>query len=106
MRLALRCRERNLYGPKHIRRRTEFAGRIERGDLIICRRCEGEIGPDQLWDLGHDDRDPTWTRPEHRSCNRAAAICFPISSLLEQREAQDRAAEVSPAFLRVHDVVG
>ena len=26
-----------------------------------------------VWDLGHDDRDPSWTRPEHRSCNRATS---------------------------------
>jgi hypothetical protein len=80
MRLALRNRrQRELYGPKHIRRRREFARKIERGELVICPRCEGEIGPDQLWDLGHDDRDPTWTRPEHRSCNRAAANALKTS---------------------------
>ena len=74
LRLALpNRRQRELYGPKHHRRRREYARRIERGELIICPRCDGPVGPDQLWDLGHDDRDPSWTRPEHRSCNRASA---------------------------------
>ena len=80
LRLALHDRrQRNLYGPKHQRRRREFARRIERGELIICPRCNGEIGPDQLWDLGHADEDPTWTRPEHRTCNRAAAVALKTS---------------------------
>ena len=80
LRLVLRNRrQRELYGPKHHRRRREFARRLERGELIICPRCSGPIGPDQLWDLGHDDRDPSWTRPEHRSCNRAAANALKTS---------------------------
>jgi hypothetical protein len=29
-------------------------------------------GPDQHWDLGHDDLNPSMERPEHRACNRAA----------------------------------
>ena len=45
MRLALRRRERDLYGPKRIRRRREFARKIERGDLIICPRCGGRSAP-------------------------------------------------------------
>ena len=74
MRLALRRRrERDLYGPKHIRRRRAFARRLERGEVFVCPRCEGEITVDSVWDLGHNDRDPSWTRPEHRSCNRASA---------------------------------
>lgn len=72
-------RQRELYGPRHLRRRREFARRIERGELIVCPRCECPIGPDQAWDLGHDDRDPTWTRPEHRTCNRAAANALKTS---------------------------
>jgi hypothetical protein len=67
------ARQRELYGPKHIRRRRELAKRIERGEFFICPRCSMQIGPDQDWDLGHDDWDPTRTRPEHRWCNRAAA---------------------------------
>jgi hypothetical protein len=41
--------------------------------LPICPRCGLGIGPDDLWDLGHDDYNPRIERPEHRSCNRAAA---------------------------------
>jgi hypothetical protein len=65
-------RQRELYGPKHLRRRREFARRIERGEEIICPRCRSVIGPDQRWDLGHDDYNPAIERPEHRECNRAA----------------------------------
>jgi hypothetical protein len=80
LRLAIRNRrQRELYGPKHNRRRREFARRLERGELVICPRCEEPIGPDQLWDLGHDDRDPSRSRPEHRVCNRAAANALKTS---------------------------
>jgi len=48
-------RQRELYGPKHRRRRRQFAQRLERGELILCPRCNQVIGPDQRWDLGHDD---------------------------------------------------
>jgi hypothetical protein len=72
-------RQRELYGPRHHRRRREFARRLERGEVIVCPRCEMPIGPDQLWDLGHDDRDPSWSRPEHRVCNRAAANALKTS---------------------------
>ncbi len=80
LRLALRNRrQRELYGPKHQRRRREFARRLERGEIFVCPRCEAEITQDSDWDLGHDDRDPAWTRPEHRSCNRAAANALKTS---------------------------
>ena len=80
LRLALRNRrQRDLYGPKHHRRRREFARRIERGELIICPRCEEPIGRDQFWDLGHDDYNPAIERPEHRECNRAAPNLLPHS---------------------------
>jgi len=72
-RLNLRNRrQRELYGPKHRRRRRQFAQRIERGELILCPRCNQVIGPDQRWDLGHDDYNPAIELPEHRECNRAA----------------------------------
>jgi hypothetical protein len=45
----------------------------ERGDCPICPRCNLGTGPDDLWDLGHDDYDPHIERPEHRLCNRRAA---------------------------------
>jgi hypothetical protein len=70
--IARNRRQRELYGPKHRRRRRQFAQRIERGEEILCPRCKSPIGPDQLWDLGHDDYNPAIERPEHRECNRAA----------------------------------
>jgi hypothetical protein len=66
------ARQRTMYGPTHRRRRAQAARRIERGDAPICPRCLLPIGPDQQWDLGHDDYDPKLTRPEHRWCNRSA----------------------------------
>ena len=80
LRRALRNkRQRELYPPAHRRRRREFARRLERGEFFVCPRCEQVIGADQAWDLGHDDRDPSWTRPEHRTCNRAAANALKTS---------------------------
>jgi hypothetical protein len=72
-RLVKNARLRTKYGPTHRRRRAQFARRIERGDFPICPRCGLGIGPDDLWDLGHDDVDARIERPEHRACNRAAA---------------------------------
>ena len=70
--MARNRRQRELYGPKHRRRRRQFAQRIDRGEVVLCPRCKSPIGPDQHWDLGHDDHDPAIERPEHRECNRAA----------------------------------
>ena len=67
------ARQRTMHGPTHRRRRAQFARHIERGEEILCPRCGQVIGPDQHWDLGHDDVNPQIERPEHRWCNRAAA---------------------------------
>jgi hypothetical protein len=71
-RLVRNAKQRQMYGPTHRRRRVQFARRIERGEVLICPRCGLPIGPDQKWDLGHDDWNPRIERPEHRTCNRAA----------------------------------
>ena len=71
-RLVRNARQRELYGPRHLRLRKQWARRIEAYELPVCLRCGLEIGPDQPWDLGHDDYDPRVERPEHRSCNRGA----------------------------------
>jgi hypothetical protein len=63
---------RRMYGPTHRRRRAQFARRLERGEEILCPSCGQVIGPDQNWDLGHDDVNPQIERPEHRACNRGA----------------------------------
>ena len=73
VRLVRNKRQRELYGKRHHRLRRQWARRIERFELPICPRCLEPIGPDQLWDLGHDDLNPNLERPEHRTCNRAAA---------------------------------
>jgi hypothetical protein len=78
-RLARNRRQREAYGPKHRRLRRQFAQRIERGDLVVCPRCSKPVGPDQNWDLGHDDYNPAIERPEHRECNRAAPNLLPRS---------------------------
>ena len=72
LRLVRNKKQRERYGPAHLRRRRDFARRIERGEVFLCSRCEEEIGPDQDWELDHDDRDPSQSYPSHRSCNRAA----------------------------------
>ena len=72
LRLVGNQKQRERYGPAHRRRRHDFARRLERGEMILCLRCGGEIGPDQDWDLDHDNRDPSQSYPSHRSCNRAA----------------------------------
>jgi hypothetical protein len=78
-RLARNRRQREAYGVTHRRRRKQFAKRIERGEEIRCPRCGELVGPDQHWDLGHDDRNPSLERPEHRACNRAARNLLPHS---------------------------
>jgi hypothetical protein len=78
-RLVRNARQREVYGPNHRRRRRQYALRIERGEEILCPRCGLPIGPDQFWDLGHDDVNPSLERPEHRACNRAAPNRLPTS---------------------------
>jgi hypothetical protein len=80
-RLVRNRRQRELYGPRHLRRRREFAGRLAAGETFTCPRCGLDIGDDSEWELGHDDRDPSQSFPEHRACNRAAA-----NRLLTSRE--------------------
>jgi hypothetical protein len=80
MRLALHNRrQRELYGPKHHRRRREFARRLKRGEIFLCPRCDGEITHDSQWELGHSDRDPSRSFPEHRKCNCSAANALKTS---------------------------
>ena len=80
LRLAARNRrQRELYGPKHHRRRREFARRLERGEIFVCPRCDREITHDSEWELGHSDRDPSRSFPEHRKCNRSAANALKTS---------------------------
>ena len=63
--------QRERWGVKHRRSRRQYKQRIERGEVFTCPRCQLPIGPDQDWDLGHDDYDPELERPEHRECNRS-----------------------------------
>ena len=72
-RLVRNGKQPRLYGANHRRRRAQLVRRIEHCEFSICPRCGLRIGPDDLWDLGHDDYDPRIERPEHRACNRAAA---------------------------------
>jgi len=71
-RQARNKRQRERYGPAHLRRRREFVRRFERGEIIPCFRCGGDLDYDSDWELDHDDRDPARSFPSHKSCNRAA----------------------------------
>ena len=71
-RLVRNKRQRERYGPAHLRRRRKFARRLERGEILTCFRCGGELDADSDWELDHDDRDPMRSFPSHKSCNRSA----------------------------------
>jgi hypothetical protein len=55
------------YGADHQAERRMWQRRMDRGEVILCRRCKQPIRPGQLWDLGH----PAPKHPEHRAHNRA-----------------------------------
>lgn len=75
------------YGGGWAKLRAKWQRRIDAGELVRCRRgrlCKravtlsggltvgGPIGPADVWDLGHDDRDRSLPpHPEHSGCNRA-----------------------------------
>lgn len=60
------------YGAAHQRLRAQWAPKVATG-TVRCARCHKLIRPDDLWDLGHHDRDRSqYQGPEHRSCNRSA----------------------------------
>ena len=40
LRLVRNKKQRERYGPAHLRRRRDFARRIERREMILCFRCE------------------------------------------------------------------
>lgn len=69
------------YGNDHQKQRRRYAPLVASG-AAECWRCiengrtpqEARIDPNEPWDLGHDDTDPTRRRykgPEHVKCNRA-----------------------------------
>jgi hypothetical protein len=61
------------YGRAHRLVRKKYAPMVKAGNAV-CARCGQPIAPNALWDLDHDDSDPTQRRylgPSHRRCNRA-----------------------------------
>ncbi len=72
-------KQRERYGPVHLRRRRRYKQRLARGEVLACFRCGGEIDHESLWDLDNDDRDPSKSFPSHRSCNRSAPNVLPTS---------------------------
>ena len=46
----VRNKQRERFGPAHLRRRRDFARRIERSEVFLCSRCEEEIGADLALD--------------------------------------------------------
>jgi hypothetical protein len=60
-------------GQRHYRKRLALVPLVASGS-VRCARCGELIAPDEPWDLGHVDGDPTrYQGPEHRRCNRATA---------------------------------
>ncbi|MGE2733834.1 hypothetical protein [Mycolicibacterium vaccae] len=61
------------YGTRHQRLREQLKPIVKSGQAI-CWRCEQPIGPEQPFDLGHDDDDRTIYRgPEHALKDDCAA---------------------------------
>lgn len=61
------------YGGAHKARRKREAEQVDAGKAY-CWRCTKPIAPGSVWDLGHDDNDPTkYMGPEHVACNRATS---------------------------------
>jgi hypothetical protein len=65
-------KQRERYGPAHLRRRREFVRGFGRGEIIPCLRCGGDLDCDSDRELDQDDHDPSQSYPSHRSCNRGA----------------------------------
>ncbi len=71
------------YGFLHQQIRARLAPEVATGTVRCargadCLRGEGGLGglilPDEAWDLGHDDHDPSrYAGPEHVACNRSTA---------------------------------
>jgi hypothetical protein len=71
-RLVKNRRQLERYNRKHREVRASFAPLVAAG-LAKCARCGELIEPGSLWDMGHDDRDPSiYSGPEHAGCNRGA----------------------------------
>jgi len=61
------------YGWRHAKNRAEWHKIVLAGG-VRCVRCGEVIEPDEPWDLGHVDGDPSrYQGPEHRRCNRATS---------------------------------
>ena len=68
---AARTTTQRGYGVDHQRARARWQRIVDTGEAA-CTRCKLPIGPNDPWDLGHDDHDRAkYTGPEHPACNRA-----------------------------------
>lgn len=56
------------YGRAHRTERQAWAPTVATG-TVHCWRCDEPINPDEPWDLGHRDNQPS--HPEHTHCNRS-----------------------------------
>jgi hypothetical protein len=57
------------YGSHHKRMRRRYALEVRAGNAI-CWRCGKPIAPDEPWDLGHDDDNPSSHRGPEASALR------------------------------------
>ncbi len=64
-------KERQGYGRRHQRLRTEWARKVGTG-TVHCARCGELIPAGAPFDLGHTDDRAGYRGPEHQACNRSA----------------------------------
>ncbi len=86
------------YPRRHQQTRDKFSRLVLAGG-VKCARCLQPILPDDPWDLGHVDGDPTrYAGPEHRRCNRATAGRRPWQPQIEPELERDGLRQDDPRF--------
>lgn len=59
------------YGPAHQRERATWQRRIDRGEVVMCSRCDSPI--QGAWHLDHTADRLGYLGPSHDLCNLRAA---------------------------------
>ena len=53
--------------------------------MILCFRCGGEIRAEQVWDLDHDDHDPSQSFPSHEAVTERPRTATPPPEIEKAR---------------------